>query len=97
MLNRSEASLVDKAEIFCSSSLSERTEKSASQWDYSLYCITPSDALKTFLSDKLLAAAFAQDGRRIEKSYSFMGHKRQGHQYEDRIDLYSQFQALPKS
>src|SRR4029450_9594116 len=37
-----------------SSSLSERTEKSASQWDYSLYCIMLSDALDTVLSDRLL-------------------------------------------
>jgi hypothetical protein len=39
------------------SSLSERTEKSASQWDYSLYCIMLSDALETVLSDRLLAKA----------------------------------------
>jgi hypothetical protein len=39
----------------CSSSLSERSEKSALQWDYALHCIMLSDTLKTILSDRLLA------------------------------------------
>jgi hypothetical protein len=36
------------------SSLSERSEKSASQWDYASYCIMLSAALETVLSDRLL-------------------------------------------
>jgi hypothetical protein len=38
-----------------SSSLSERSEKSAPQWDYASHCIILSDALETVLSDRLLA------------------------------------------